>query len=157
MSRSLRRSPVAIDSAINCLSISFHCFSSSSNFSRTGPSTSSSSNIPAASGQPPMRPAFVDQPNQFSTSAVNRDNPCWARIAGTTIFFWATSNICSKSAISISSLDLKWAKRPLLDMPTWLANKPMVTPAKPEVLKRFRPASRIRSRVARPVWFIAGL
>jgi hypothetical protein len=43
-----------------------------------------------------------------------------------------------------------------LDMPTWLANKPMVTPAKPEVLKRFRPASRIRSRVARPVWFIAG-
>jgi hypothetical protein len=52
-------------------------------------------------------------------------------------------------------LDLKWAKRPLLDMPTWLANIPMVTPAKPEVLKRFRPASRIRSRVARPVWFIA--
>src|SRR5258707_6819549 len=156
MSRSLRRPPVAIDSAINCLRISFHCFSSSSNFSRTGPSTSSSSNIPAAAGHPPRSQAFVDQPNQFSTSAVNRGNPSCARIAGTTTFLWATSTICSKSAISISSLDLKWAKRPLLDMPTWPAKIPMVTPAKPEALKRSRPASRMRSRVALPVWLIAG-
>ena len=39
----------------------------------------------------------------------------------------------------------------------WLAPMEMlmVTPAKPEVLKRFRPVSRIRSRVARPVWLIA--
>src|ERR1700720_4343462 len=32
----------------------------------------------------------------------------------------------------------------------------MVTPAKPEALKRSRPASRMRSRVAFPVWLIAG-
>ena len=31
----------------------------------------------------------------------------------------------------------------------------MVTPAKPEALKRSRPASRMRSRVAIPVWLIA--
>ena len=115
---------------------------------RTVPSTSSNSNNPAATGHPPGRPARCAQPNQLWTNAFNRGSPSSAFIAGWTTCAVANCAVYCSNPICTSALERKWAKSPLLDMPTCSASTPSVTPAKPDWLISASPCARRWERPA---------
>ena len=125
-----------------------HFASNSATRSRTvPPSASSNSNIAAATGHPPRRPARVDQPSHLANKARRRGNPAGACIAGATTWASASFVASSRSSSWSCSLDRKWANRPLLDIWAFVARRPRVRPAKPSALRVSRPSDSSLERV----------
>ncbi len=94
------------------------------------------------------QPCAGAQPNQLRTRASRRGRPSGSAMAGSITTGAATRAISSSRLICTSSLERKWAKTPLLDMPTCSASTPSVTPDMPSRLIRASPSWRSRSRVS---------
>ena len=77
---------------------------------------------------------------------------CQARIAQRAITLWVKTWLaCSNTEICRFSLELKWANKPLLDIPQYFASSPIVRLSRPFSLASTNALLKILSRVALPL------
>src|SRR5258706_104016 len=117
--------------------------------SRIAPGWWSYSWVAESIGQAPGRLARCGQVIQFSNSARRRFTPRGAFSAGrkTASVNWRAHS--SRAAICRSSLEPKWANRPLLDIPVFSASVPMVSDSNPAELACCTAAVRIGAKLER--------